>query len=435
MTKLHAREHSELRHKLTGLPNQLQALQDLPKLYSQLHIDNKKIALVLMEIDNFIHLRSVIGYNQSNEVLLKFAKYLQTLSANYNVSVYHTFENHFLLTISKIDSLEEIENLVNEIQKKVAAFYKMDASHLHLTVSAGVSVYPDSGPTRQLMDNAYKALAEAEKKGDGRVEIFIPEKFSKSFDELTLLNDMQGALDKEEFEIYYQPIVDAKSNKIVAAEALIRWIHPKLGFIPPDIFIGLMEKTGFIIKLGKYILDKVLRQQKRWELFGFNKIQVSINVSVIELDTGEFDLHVQRELQRHQVDPESIKFEITESAAMMSEEKAVKYFKKIKNLGIGISLDDFGTGYTSFDYLKKFPADIVKIDKSLVDHIVESEEDQRIVHAMIELGHNLGMKVVVEGVETKEMVTLLGSYGCDYLQGYYFSRPLPAFEFQKLIRE
>jgi len=436
LSKMEERKKKEFKHKLTGLPNQLQALQDLPKLYSQVHIENKKIALVLLNIDNFIHLRSVIGYDQSNAVLIKFAKYLDTLASNLSISVYHTFDNHFLLTVSKLNSLEEIKKFVEEVQIKVAAFYKMDETHLHLTVSAGVSVYPDSGPTRKLMDNAYRALVQAEKEGDGKIEIYIPDKFAKGYDELALHNDMQSALDKEEFEVYYQPIVDVENNnEIVAAEALIRWIHPTYGFIPPDVFIGLMEQTGFIIKLGKYILEKVLKQQKRWELFNFKKIEVSINVSVIEMDTGVFDLHVERELQRHKVDPESIKFEITESAAMLSEEKAVKYFKKLKKLGVGISLDDFGTGYTSFDYLKKFPADIVKIDKTLVDHILESEEDQRIVHAMIDLGHNLGMKVVVEGVENKKMVTLLSSYGCDYIQGYYFSKPLPVFEFQKLIRE
>jgi len=435
LRKMEERKNKEFKHKLTGLPNQLQALQDLPKLYSQVHIENKKIALVLLNIDNFTHLRSVIGYDQSNAVLIKFAKYLDTLASNLSVSVYHTFDNHFLLTVSKLNSLEEIRKFVEEVQKQVAAFYKMDETHLHLTVSAGVSAYPDSGPTRKLMDNAYRALVQAEKEGDGKIEIFIPEEFSKGYDELTLHNDMQSALEKGEFEVYYQPIVETEKYEIVAAEALIRWIHPTYGFIPPDVFIGLMEQTGFIIKLGKYILEAVLKQQKRWELFNFKKIEVSINVSVIELDTGEFDLHVERELQRHKVDPASIKFEITESAAMISEEKAVKYFKKLKRLGVGISLDDFGTGYTSFDYLKKFPADIVKIDKTLIDHILESEEDQRIVHAMIDLGHNLGMKVVVEGVENKKMVTLLASYGCDYIQGYYFSKPLPVFEFQKLIRE
>jgi len=435
LRKIQDRESKEFKHKLTGLPNQFQALQDLPKLYSQVHIENKKIALVLFNIDNFTNLRSVIGYDQSSAVLIKFSKYLDNLAINLNLSVYHTFDNHFLLTVSKLDSLEEIKTFVEEVQIKLAAFYKIDETHLHLTVSAGVSVYPDSGPTRKLLDNAYKALSQAEKEGDGRIEIYIPEESAKEYDELTLHNDMQSALDKGEFQVYYQPIIKVENNEIVAAEALIRWIHPTYGFIPPDVFIGLMEQTGFIIKLGKYVLEEVLKQQKRWELFKFKKIEVSINVAMIEVNTGVFDIHVERELKRHKVDPASIKFEITESSAMINEEKAVKYFKKLKKLGVGISLDDFGTGYTSFDYLKKFPADIVKIDKTLVDNILTCEEDQRIVHAMIDLGHNLGMKVVVEGVENKKMVTLLSSYGCDYIQGYYFSKPLPIYEFQELIRK
>jgi len=428
------REIKERQHTLTGLPMQQQAILDLPKLYSKVHLENKKIALVLMSIDNFTNLRSIIGYEQSNAILIKFSRYLDTLKTDLNISVYHTFDNHFLLMVSKLNALGDINILVDEIQKKVASFYKMDNTNLHLTLSAGISVYPESGPTRKLLDNAYNALATAEKEGDGRIEIFIPEKSSQSYDEQTLHNDMHSALKKGEFEVYYQPIVKVTNSEIVAAEALIRWIHPTYGFIPPDVFIHLMEQTGFIIKLGKYVLEEVLKQQKRWELFKFKSIQVSINLSMIEIATGTFVQHVEKQLQHHKLNPECIKFEITEGAAMISEEKAVKYFKQLKNLGVGISLDDFGTGYTSFTYLKKFPADTVKIDKSLVDNILRDKEDQKIVHAMIELGHNLGMNVVVEGVENKEMVKILETYGCDYIQGYYFSRPLPVFEFQKLLR-
>jgi polar amino acid transport system substrate-binding protein len=204
--------------------------------------------------------------------------------------------------------------------------------------------------------------------------------------------------------------------------------------IPPDMFIPLMEKTGFIVKLGQFVLDEVLKQLKRWELFKFKQINVSINVSMVEIATGEFVENVERQLIQHQVNPELIKFEITEGMAMISESETVKYFLALKRLGVGISLDDFGTGYTSFTYLKKFPADTLKIDKSLVDYILTNEEDQRIVKAMIELGHNLGMKIVVEGIENKKMVEVLASYGCDYMQGYYFDKPLPVFEFQKLLR-
>jgi polar amino acid transport system substrate-binding protein len=245
---------------------------------------------------------------------------------------------------------------------------------------------------------------------------------------------MQKGLDNDEFEVYYQPIIKVENEEVIGAEALIRWIHPRYGFIPPDVFIGLMEKTGFIVKLGQFVLEEVLKQQKRWELFKFKQIHVSINVSMIEIATGDFVEHVEQELIHHQVNPELIKFEITEGTAMISEIQTEKYFYKLKKLGVGISLDDFGTGYTSFTYLKKFPADILKIDKSLVDHILLNTEDQRIVKAMIELGHNLGMKIVVEGIETKKMVALLASYECDYMQGYYFAKPLPVFEFQKLLR-
>jgi polar amino acid transport system substrate-binding protein len=434
LTQTHIAEKMKYRHKLTNMPNQTQALHDLPALFSKIHTENNKIALVLLAFDNFSRLRAIIGFEQSNEIIIKFSNYLNTITSDMNVSAYHTFDNHFLLTVSNVDSVESITLVVSEIQTRLATFYKMEDVSLHLTVSAGIALYPESGPTRTLLDNTYKALAQAQKDADGDIVVYIPDKFITDYDELTLHNDMQKGLDNDEFEVYYQPIIKVENEEVVGAEALIRWIHPQYGFIPPDVFIGLMEKTGFIVKLGQFVLEEVLKQQKRWELFKFKQIHVSINVSMIEIATGDFVEHVEQELIHHQVNPELIKFEITEGTAMISEIQTEKYFYKLKKLGVGISLDDFGTGYTSFTYLKKFPADILKIDKSLVDHILLNEEDQRIVKAMIELGHNLGMKIVVEGIETKKMVELLASYECDYMQGYYFDKPLPVFEFQKLLR-
>ena len=425
----------QYRHKLTDMPNQTQALHDLPALFSKIHIENNKIALILMAFDDFSKLRSIIGFEQSNEVLIKFSKYLESIvNDDMNILVYHTFDNHFLLTLSNVESVHSVKALVVEIQNKLETFYKMEDVSLHLTVSAGIALYPDSGPTRKLLDNTYKALSEAQKEGNGKITVYIPDQLQSEYDELTLHNEMKYALNKGEFEVYYQPIVNVENEEVIAAEALVRWMHPEYGIISPGVFIGLMEKTGFIIELGQFVLEEVLKQQKRWELFKFKNIEVSINISMVEIDTGEFVEQVKRQLEHHQVRPEAIKFEITEGIAMISESKTEKYFHALKMLGVGISLDDFGTGYTSFSYLKKFPADILKIDKSLIDHILTNAEDQRIVHAMIELGHNLGMKIVVEGIETKKMVELLSSYGCDYMQGYYFSKPLPVFEFQKLLR-
>ncbi len=434
LSKAKERSTADFKHPLTHLPNQLQVYNDLPAFFSKAHLEKNKLALMLMSLDNLSRLRSIIGDEQANDILKKFATYLETLTKNANVSVYHTFDNHFLMTVTNLHSIDEAKIFIENIQKKLATFYKMDGVHLHLTASAGIAIYPDSGNIRLLLDHAYKALAQAEQEGDNNITIFLPEKFTAAYDELRLHSDMPGALSRGEFEVYYQPIVRSKDQEVVAAEALIRWKHPQYGMIPPDVFISLMEKTGFIVKLGQFILDEVLKQQKRWELFNFKSIEVSINVSMIEINTGEFVQHVEKKLAEHQLDPECIKFEITEGIAMLNEAQTVKYFLALKKLGVGISLDDFGTGYTSFGYLKKFPADIVKIDKSLVDYILTNEEDQRIVKAIIELAHTLGMKIVVEGIENKQMVDMITSYGCDYLQGYHFSKPLPVFEFQKLIR-
>lgn len=428
------RSHMYFRHQLTNLPNQLQIYHDLPAFFAKAHLEKNKLALILLHLDNFPMLRSIIGHEQSNDVLKKFAKYLENAGISANTSVYHTFDNHFLLTVTNLPSVEAARVFVEGIQAKLASFYKMDDANLHLTVSAGIAIYPDSGNIRKLLDNAYKALADAQKEGDGKIHICIPDAFNKNYDELRLHSDMPGALSKGEFEVYYQPIVKVENEEVVAAEALIRWKHPQYGMIPPDVFITLMERTGFIVKLGQYVLEEVLKQQKRWALFHFKEIEVSINVSMIEINGGDFVQNVENKLGQYEVDPALIKFEITEGIAMTNESEAVKYFHALKKLGVGISLDDFGTGYTSFSYLKKFPADNLKIDKSLVDYILTNEEDQRIVKAIIELAHTLGMKTVVEGIENEKMVEMIGSYGCDYMQGYYFSKPLPVFEFQKLIR-
>jgi len=422
------------RHQLTALPNQVQVLHDLNALYSKVHLNKQKLAIVILDIDDLSTLRSIIGHEQMNVILIKFAQYLENISTNLDISVYHTYYNNFLISVSNLKDEKEIVDFIKEIQKQLASFYKMKDVKLYLTASVGISIYPDSGSTRELLDKAYKALAKAQKDGVGRIQLYTPEVLSHDYDELLLHNEMHEALEKNQFEVYYQPIVESFEREVISAEALIRWNHPQYGLIAPYIFIPIMEKTGFIVELGRYVLEEVLKQQKRWELFKFKKIDVAINITLFEIDTKNFVENVAKQIQHHQVNPSLIKFEITEGSAMISEDSTRKHFWDLKNLGVGISLDDFGTGYTSFVYLKKFPADILKIDKTLIDYILTNKEDQRIVKAMIELGHNLGMKVVAEGIENDRMADLLTSYGCDMLQGYYFAKPLPVFEFQKLLR-
>lgn len=434
LRKEQAQNKVAFRHKLTNLPNQLQAKSDLNKLFSKIHLHNKKLALVIIDIDNFSQIRGMIGYEQSENILIHFGRFLEQFSKQNALYVYHTFSNHFLLCLPVIEDTDDVVNVARKIQSELNAFYKLNGVGFHLTASIGVSIYPDSGSTLNLMDRAYKALSIAQKSGYGHIHIYKKSTLEEKYDETELFSMLHRAMEKREFEIYYQPIVCTKSFDVVAAEALIRWKHPEYGFIPPDVFIPMLEKSGAIIELGRFVLSEVLKQQKRWELFKFKKIEVSINVSPLELGSEGFVAHVKKELTSHQVSPDSIKFEITEGLAMEDEGLANRQLYALKKLGVAISLDDFGTGYTSFSYLKQFPADILKIDKTMIDYILEHEEDQRIVNAMIELGHNLGMKTVVEGIESKEMADMVASYGCDYLQGYYFGKPQPAYEFQELIR-
>jgi len=423
------------RHKLTGLPNQAQALIDMNALYAKIHLENNMLALVLIDIDNLAQLRAIIGYEQINIIFKKFANYLEMLGKKHGFFTYHTFHNEFLLILPKVTSSDEVIKLSETIQKELVSFYKMEDVRLYLTASVGVSIYPESGSTLNLFDNAYKSLAKAEKSGHGRISLFKEEMMQHDYNELVLYNEMHEAVEKNEFEVYYQPIIDVKTEEVVSAEALIRWRHPKYGLIAPDVFIPMMEKTGFIVEIGRFVLEEVLKQLKRWELFKFKQIDVSINMSLLEIETEGFIGNVEKQLVHHKVSPERIKFEITEGSAMSNSEKLDKEFLALKNLGVGISLDDFGTGYTSFSYLKKFPADILKIDKTLIDFILVNKEDQRIIKAMIELAHNLGMKIVVEGIENEKMFKMIASYECDYMQGYYFSKPVPVFEFQKLLRK
>jgi len=421
------------KHKLTGLPSQVIAINTLNSLYAKLHLSENKIAVIIMNIDDFSTLRSIVGYDQSNKILLKFANYLSLLSKKSNFSVYHTDQNNFLLIMPNINSQKDILNVVKTIQKELISFYTIDGSGLHLTASTGAAIFPDSSSKLNLVDNAYKALSIAEKSGFGRVEIFTKNQINHSYDELKLYNDMHKALERKELEIYYQPIVNAKTKNIVSAEALVRWMHPKHGIISPFVFIPIMEKTGLIVELGKYMLEGVLQQQKRWKEFGLRQVEISINLSMLEFETGKFVEHVNSKLKEYSVSPRLIKFEVTEGTAMISEQKTSSQLNDLRDMGIGISLDDFGTGYTSFAYLKKIPANTLKIDRSLIINIVKNKDDQQIVQGIIDLGHTLGMKIVVEGIETKDMYEQIRDMGGDFIQGYYFSKPVPIYEFQKLL--
>ncbi len=418
------------RDPLTHLPNRTKAYEDFLKLCSRHHLNEERFALMIISLDDFLVAQSMLGHDKTDKTILAVADTLKGLAHVHGYETYHLTYTSFMLILPSVTSLEEIHHLATTIQRALSDLYSEHRSEIYLTASIGIAVYPESGKTTDLFNNVHMALIEAKKLGASSSFLFRATEKKHHYDEAKLQHDIQFAAERDELIVFYQPIVDAKDHTIVGAEALMRWQHPEYGLIPPLVFIPLMEKTGFIIEAGRFLIREVIRQQATWKRFGFEEIFISFNASIREIDTTDYVEYLSGQLKEHHVDPRLIKVEVTESLAMSNAEKMLKTLSQLNALGIPISLDDFGTGYTSFSYLTRMPATTLKIDKSFIDNILENQKHQQVVRAIIEVGHALGMKVVAEGIESKEMAQALLDYGVDQLQGYYFSKPVPVYELQ-----
>jgi len=419
------------RDPLTQLPNKNKAYIDFQKLCSMHHLKQEPFALMAVEIDDFVSVQASIGQEEADKSILAIVSSLKHLSATYDFSLYYLNYGRFLLIFPAISSLDALKKITTTVQNRIAQLYKEHKTMAYLTASVGIATSDISGaPTTSLFKKAHKALLLARQAGLGQYRIYKEAKVQHSYDIPTLQRDIQYILEREEMMVYYQPIVNAKTHKIVAAEALMRWKHPKYGMIPPFVFIPLVEQTGFITELGKELIRTVIHQQAKWKLFGFEEIVVSLNASVREIQSNKYVEFIKEVLDEHMVSPSSIKVEITESLAMDNTEEILRYLALLKKAGLRLSLDDFGTGYTSFSYLTKVPASTLKIDKSFVDNILTDPKSAQVVKAIIDVGHALSMDIVAEGVETLKTAQLLAKLQCDYLQGYYFSKPVPAYELQ-----
>jgi polar amino acid transport system substrate-binding protein len=423
------------RDALTHLPNRTKAYQDYQILCSKHHLKEEKVGLMTVSIDDFLITQSLLGHEQADKTILTVTQTLKHLSILHRYHIYHLTYANFLLIFPKAISTEHLFETAEIIQNAISKLYEEHKSAAYLTASIGIATSPESGAITDLFSGAHQALIEARKYGVGNTHLHKKTAAKHSYDESALQHDIQYAIQRNELMIFYQPIIDAKTRRVAAAEALMRWKHPEYGLIPPFIFIPLMEKTGFIIEAGRFLIQEVIHQQAKWKEFGFEEIVVSLNASMKEIETGDYISYLTEQLKKHHVRPDSIKIEITESLAMNNVEKMFTTLARLRGAGISISLDDFGTGYTSFSYLTKIPANTLKIDKSFIDDILEDKKSQQVVHAIIEVGHALEMDIVAEGIETAKTAQMLIDFGCDYLQGYYFSKPVPVFEMQGSLRK
>jgi len=423
------------RDPLTHLPNRTKAYQDYQILCSKHHLKENKIALMTVSIDDFLITQSLLGHEKADKTILAVTQALKQLSILHRFHIYHLTYANFLLIFPNASSVDELFETAETLQNTISRLYEEHKTAAYLTASVGIATIPESGAVTDLFNGAHQALIEARKYGVGNAHLHRETTVKHSYDESALQHDIQYAIEREELMIFYQPIIEARTRKVVAAEALMRWKHPEYGLIPPFIFIPLMEKTGFIVEAGRYLVREVIHQQAKWKLFGFEEIIVSLNASMKEIETDDYIRYLTEQLKGYHVRPDTIKVEITESLAMNNPDKMFTTLARLRGAGVSISLDDFGTGYTSFAYLTKIPANTLKIDKSFIDNILEDKKSQQVVRAIIEVGHALEMDIVAEGVETAKIAQMLIEFGCDYLQGYYFSKPVPVFEMQGRLRQ
>jgi len=421
---------------ISGLPNHNKALADIGLLSSKMAEEKKKFSIVIMSIDNFPELASILGYNKASMALTKIAKHLNEAAKQYELQLYQMPANNFLFVAPNVDNEKEIFDLVVILKQNINdTLLKTNKINLHFTLSSGISIFHNNSVS-ELMDNSYKALASAIKQGAGYSVVAEnkSKKIEKEAKSSISHNDIKKALEDKEFVMYYQPVYDLKKDVVIGAEALVRWIHPTKGIIMPDDFIPISEETGFISEIGKFTLTAVIEQLSVWKKLGFKKVQIAINMSLRELESENPSDFIKALLIKNKIDSKQLKIEITENVATHDDKNSLQEFKKLKALNIDISLDDFGTGYSSFSMLEQFPIDTVKIDKSFVLDIVKNKNHQSIVKAMIAMIHAMGMKVIAEGVEDGKSMELLQEYDCDYIQGYFKGKPMPAFEYQQLIR-
>jgi EAL domain-containing protein (putative c-di-GMP-specific phosphodiesterase class I) len=334
-----------------------------------------------------------------------------------------------------MESIEYIEQIVKRIIDAVTEPLEIDSHEIHLKCCIGISIFPGNGLNADsLLDNAGSALYNAKRNGNNTYQFHDDEISNTSLDSLKLENDLRHAIERNELELYYQPKVEVFSRKIVGMEALLRWNHPRIGLISPAEFIPLAEESGLIIHIGEWVLNTACRKIKDWESAGYSDISIAVNLSAVQFRQKDILDMIRNIVSDSAIDPKLLELEITESTIMGDIDSASQIMHALHREGLHISIDDFGTGYSSLTHLKRFPLNTVKIDRSFVRDLTTDLDDAAIIGAIIAMAHSMGLKIIAEGVETVEQLEYLQRLRCDEIQGFLFSKPLPADEAEDLLR-
>ncbi len=396
--------------------------------------DKTRMAFLFLDLDRFKNINDTLGHSSGDELLIKVAKSLKKITLK-NEIIARFGGDEFVILKPSFDFIDDLNTLITNILNVFESPFNIDGKDLFVTTSIGISLYPLDGESlNELIKNADTAMYFAKKSGRNTYKFYTENMNSKFMKNLDLENKMREALKNEEFYLEYQPQVNTVTKKIVSCEALIRWKNPQFGIVSPNEFIGIAEESGLIVPMTRWILEKVFSEVKKIIEIDPN-IYLSINISGYQIKHSNLPKMIEDVLDKEKIDLKHIELELTESTLMDDVSKNIETMLKLKDLKIKLAIDDFGTGYSSLSYLKKFPIDRLKIDKNFIDGIVTNEEDKIIVKTIISMAHNLGFKVVAEGVETKKQFDFLKSYKCDQIQGYYFSKPVSIEKIQEYLEK
>jgi diguanylate cyclase (GGDEF)-like protein/PAS domain S-box-containing protein len=411
---------------LTLLPNRFLALDRLSQILIEAHRNNGKAAVFFLDLDDFKKVNDSLGHEIGDKLLIESAHRLQHVLRKED-TVGRLGGDEFIVLLRGLtddhDALVIAENLLKTFRKP----FKIDGRELVLTLSIGVAIYPKNGSSASdLLRNADTAMYQAKAFGRNTYSFFTHEMNTVMQRRFEIEEQMHAALERNEFELYYQPQFDVKNKRIIGAEALLRWHNALLGNVMPDEFIPIAEHTGLILPIGHYVIKHALKFLNEWQKNDHQKYTMAVNLSPRQFrDTALLGL-IRSTLSDTNIAPESLELEITEGVLMSGQAYIHDALMEINELGIKLSMDDFGTGYSSLSYLRQYPFDVLKIDRNFIKDIASNKADCNLVKATIAMSHSLEMSVVAEGVETIEQLTLLNELGCDIAQGYYFSKPIPA---------
>jgi len=409
---------------LTGLLNR----KALSKSFADVKAKKGKKSVILVNIDNFRVINDALGHHEGDQVLLEMAsKILKCVGIS--GLVYRYGGDEYVIIVESHD-WQFVEQLASQVFKSISTQFMVARRLFYLTASIGISFGSETEGLEQTVKNADTALYAA-KKERNKIVIYVPEMDQTRTREAILEKDMKVALEKGEFELHFQPIYDINKGVFNHAEALLRWNHPYLGRISPADFIPIAEKSKLIIPITDWVIREACQAVRNWQDMGIKEMTVSINISLLSFENRGTELveSVASGIYQAGIKPAFVKLEITESILIRDTEEIVKVFYELKQMGVKLALDDFGTGYSSFGCMKDLPLDIIKLDRSLISNMVTDEREQMIAESMITIIHGLGIQVVAEGVETEEQLEFLKKFGCDFIQGYLFSRPLTTVAF------